>query len=187
MDKTTIIIVPFLVISILMAGVLMTGFVPKVYETSNQVNTTNFLLQQRIALTEQQQHEDTARDIQAFKISKHVDNEIKKMQENLTEYILASEKRSNISSEQRNLTLQKLDENTEQNSLILESLQNKSDDHAKFSKNMSELQNNVSNLTTKIRDMLKNYGDNSVSKFQDILDRQQEIINKLNNLSKIIH
>jgi hypothetical protein len=179
MDKTSLIIVPFLVISILMAGVLMTGFVPKIYETNEQVNTTNFLLQQRIALSEQQEHEDQARDIQAVKISTHVDNQLNRMQDNLTEFMFEAEKRSNLSFAQRTNMISNI-------SIIVESLEQKSEDHAKFSKNMSELQFNVSNLSKEIRDMLQNYGDNSVQKFQNILDRQTEIINKLNNLSKII-
>ena len=166
---------------VLSAAIVAMGAIPKIFETNQTVNQTNFLLEQRIALTEQQEHEDKQRaqyeikaEARQEKLLLENEQSNKEIIGNITKLITDGEKRSNISNKQRADTLNQTKE-------ILLNLDQKSRDHEMFSRNMSELQVNLSNLSNQIRDMLHEYGENSVEKLQKIIDNQNklgELINR---------
>lgn len=173
-DKLTVLIVFMVAVFAVSAVLLIMGTVPKIFETSNQINQTNILLEQRIALTEQQKHEDDARDKQAVMILAHVDAQLQLLKNNLTQLMTDMENRSISSSEQRFVMMKKLDANTGQNTKILANLDNKSKDHDRQS-------NEMRNLTDNVATSLKGYGDNSIEKFDKIIETQKKILGAINN------
>jgi len=157
-DKQTVLILTFLVVFGVSAAITITGALPKIFETNEKVN-------QAVV----QQHEDEGRANQTIIISQHMDEKIDAVQDNLTTFIKESEQRSNVSNQQRINIMGNI-------SQVLDSLQNKTREHALFSQNMNDIQKDVGNLTKEIRDMLEDYGENSIKKFDKIVDTQKRIL-----------
>jgi len=161
-DKSGLIILSVVIVFVVSASLLAMGAVPKIFQTASDVNQTNILLAQRIAITDQQkhedearynqtQHEDLARDRQVVTISKHMDRQIDGVQRNLTDFITASEKRSEIGMKERGAILHNI-------SMVLDSLTNKSADHDTMAVNMNKMQIKLNNITEEILDVLNQFG-----------------------------
>lgn len=178
-DKSSLVILSVVIIFVISAAILAMGAVPQIFRTATDVNNTNILLQQRIAISEQQEYEDMARDAQAVKIISHVDIQLKSLKDNITQLMMDSEKRSNASKAQRDVLDNKLDINTAQNTKILANLDNKSKDHARQSADMRILANKIAHISNDTRDALIIYGENSVSKFDKILENQINLSTKI--------
>lgn len=173
-DKQSITILAFIIIFVLTAAILSMGAIPELFRQGEKIDQSLVQQHEDAARANQTLHEDQARDIQVVKISNHMDLQLDKMQKNLTKFMTESEKRSNASIAQRAKMMDSI-------STVVQSLENKSEDHAKFSENMSLLQLNVSNLSKEMRDMLVRYGENSITELQQIIDVQQQILKAIDN------
>ena len=160
-DRSGLVILSVVIIFVISAGVLVMGLAPEIFRQGDVID------QQAI-----QKHEDDARDAQAVKILTHVDDRLYDLERNITQLMMDSEKRSNVSKAQRDVLDNKLDVNNAQNTKILNSLANKSKDHEAQSIKMEILSDHISTA-------LKNYGENSIEKFDKIIENQIEINKKL--------
>lgn len=163
-DRSGLVILAVVIIFVIASGVLVMGLAPEIFRQGDVID------QQAI-----QKHEDDARDAQAVKILTHVDDRLYDLERNITQLMMDSEKRSNASKTQRDVLDNKLDVNIAQNTRILENLDNKSKDHSAQSIKMEVLSDHISNS-------LKNYGENSIDKFDKIVENQIELNKKLDML-----
>jgi hypothetical protein len=151
MDKQSLVIFAFLVVSVLFAAILAMGAVPKIFQTSDKMDQA--LLQQ---------HEDASRANQTANISNHIHIELEELKSNLTGFIDDSSNRSAYGAAERQY--------------ILESILEVSNQHDKVAADHARIQKEVGNITMEIRDMLRDYGENSVEKLQSIVDTQKFIV-----------
>src|SRR5688572_30294034 len=80
MDKQLLIIIIFLVVTISLASLLVMGAVPKIFQTGEQINQTQTLINQT-------KHEDDARDIQRYLIVNETNNSMNNVEQHLVELI----------------------------------------------------------------------------------------------------
>ena len=122
-DKLGLVILFLIVLFVGTSIVMVTGTVPEIFRQGEQINQTNILLQQRIALTEQQKHddevainqtihEDLARDKQVITITAHIDKTLDRIQFNILKLIKESENRSKISADERSEIMDTINNNT---------------------------------------------------------------------------
>jgi uncharacterized protein (DUF342 family) len=145
-DKSILVIIPFLIISVLLAALLSMGAIPEIFKQTQLINQT----------------------------------------------------------------LHGINRNTEQSYAILDSLKNKSADHYEMSQNMNQVQSHLDNITQEALDITKQhkqvqldhdriqenvnnvtqenqikldrYGENSIKKFDEILQKLEDISTKFDNL-----
>ena len=176
-DKQFYVMVGFIALVAIFAAVIGSGALNTIVQTGEKVDNTNILLQQRIALSKQQDHEDEQRQMYELKAEARqekllLENELsnKYIIGNITQLISDSDKRSNISNVQRAATLNQTKE-------ILNNLEQKTKDHDIMSQNMNKMQFKLNNITEEILDVLNKFGSGN---------RQLGIDNKslLENLTK---
>lgn len=169
MDKMLAFIIIFLGISILMAAILAMGAVPKIFQSAEKINQTQELVNQ----TQIQIHEDQAREQQKSQIIKETNKSINILQDNLTELMIDSQKRSEKGQSERQT--------------IINEILNVSKQHDKVAKDHDRMQKGISNVTNYIQKELERYGENSIKQFNQILDNQEtliELLTSLNNKTK---
>ena len=150
-DKQSLLLLTFILVFSVGAIITFTGALPTIFETNEKVNQAVI-----------QQHEDEGRANQTIVLSKHIDERLEEIQKNLTQYINISSNRSSYGAAERQQ--------------IMESILEVSGEHDKVAATHSKIQKELGNLTQEIRDMLEEYGENSIEKFNRIVENQQNIL-----------
>jgi hypothetical protein len=129
-DLRSLLILSFLIVFLVLAAIISMGAIPKIFQTATNVNQTNTLLEHRVALTEQREHEDKARqnqtlhedlarekqnekenlarDKQRYQIVNETNTGLHNLERNVKDFISESENRSKIGATERGEILNKL-------------------------------------------------------------------------------
>jgi hypothetical protein len=125
MDKQLLIIIIFLAVTFSLAGILVMGAVPKIFQTGEQVNQTQASLNQTQLFIMQTQHEDQARENQSNKINRETNKSINDLENRLYDFMNLSAKRSEIGAQERQIIINQLQNQTKQIYELLQTADNR--------------------------------------------------------------
>lgn len=169
-DKVGIGIILMIIVFGGSAALLIMGTVPEIFRQGEQLDLAVYQQHEDSARANQSLHEDLARDLQEQRIANHIDLQLDELQDNVTQFIADSEKRSNISFVQRAGLIENI-------SKVLGLLETRGIDHQIQSEQMNNLANSINNS-------LAVYGKNSIDKFSQLLDTHNQLIELLKNGSR---
>ena len=195
-----VIIIIFLAITFTLAGVLVMGAVPKIFQTGEQVNQTQttlnqthlFLMEQE-ARDNQTKYEDQARlnqtifQIQHEDLAREIQQQTENTERDKQRYLIINETNTSLNRLEDNIMLY-INESTERSlqgaqerQKIMDEILNISKQHDKVAKDHDMISREVGNVTNKVDQNLYRYGENSIKQLQEIIDNQKLIFQMLNN------
>jgi hypothetical protein len=141
MDKMLVIIIIFLAVTFVFAGILIMGAVPELFKQGEQLDQALIQQHEDEARANQTLHEDQARDKQATQIVKETNKSINVLEHRLTKFINESVNRSITGQIERQA--------------IIDNVLNISKQHEIVAKDHNILQVKVQNITEQIYNLLK--------------------------------
>ena len=168
-----------LTIGLILIGVLLVSFIELqrgnnlIQEAYVKLNQTSAAINQTQLFLESTKHEDEARDNQSQFEMQGRSNQTKTILNGTQDY---------LENHHQGL-LDYIDRTNNTTNKIIDNILDISNQHKQVAKDHDLIQNEVRNVTNENRDMLERYGENSIVKFDLIIDRIEKIESNIENIT----
>ena len=104
-DRTSIIIIAFIVVFVLSAAIISMGLIPEIFRQGEVLDQQSLIEHEDLAREKQYAQENAGRDKQRYQIVNDTNSSLKELEQRLQAFILESENRSKVGAAERNRIL----------------------------------------------------------------------------------